>query len=371
MVDADRLKASWGLVAAHGEQVPLFFYSRLFLAHPEVRELFPIAMASQRDKLVRALGAVVSNVDNLDAVVPYLRRLGADHRKFGALREHYPAVGDALLATLAHFSGPAWTPEVAADWETAYGIVAQVMADAADEAAHVTPAWWDGTVVDHRRIGIDLAVLTVVPHTRLDYRPGHSITVSSPLRPRLWRAYSPANAPREDNSIELHVRLVDAGLVSTALVDLTRPGDVLRLGPPIDDNLVLRDNDRPVLMLAGGTGFAPMKALIEQLARRPRPTHLFWGAETTDALYDLPGLRHFEAGNDWFRFTGCVRAGYPEPGIQVGNPVEVALRYGHTVGVDAYVCGPPGMVSAARSGLVESGVDPACIYFDQYGDEEK
>ena len=66
-------------------------------------------MANQRDKLVGALGRVVSNVDDLDSVVPVLQQLGRDHRRFAVVRDHYPAVGQALLATLEHFSGTDWT----------------------------------------------------------------------------------------------------------------------------------------------------------------------------------------------------------------------------------------------------------------------
>src|SRR5690606_15630483 len=134
MINADRLKKNWSLVAANGEQVPLYFYSTLFLTHPEVRDMFPMNMAGQRDKLVTALGPGIRNADAIDRVLPHLEQLGRDHRKFGALREHYPAVGQALLATLEHFSGPHWTPAVASDWSAAYDLVAQIMADAADAA---------------------------------------------------------------------------------------------------------------------------------------------------------------------------------------------------------------------------------------------
>ncbi|HIW63185.1 MAG TPA: hypothetical protein H9881_12055 [Candidatus Stackebrandtia excrementipullorum] len=372
MVDADRLKSSWGLVAAHGEQVALYFYSHLFLAHPEVRELFPIAMAAQRDKLVKALGSVISNVDNLDPVIPYLQALGRDHRKFGALREHYPAVGNALLATLEHFSGPSWGPELATDWRQAYDLVAKVMADAADDAAHVTPAWWDGTVVEHRRIGTNAAILTVAPHARLEYLPGQSVTVSSPWRPKVWRYYSPANAPRPDGTIDLHVKLVDGGLVSTALVDLTRNGDVLKLGPPIGDGLVLRESERPVVMVAGGSGLAPLKALIDQLTATPfrRRVRLYWGAEHAGDLYDLAALQRLASAHDWFDLTACVAEGRPAPGIHVGNPVDLAMRHGDVAAGDVYICGPVGMVGFARSALARAGANPASIYFDQW-DEEK
>ena len=75
--------------------------------------MFPVSMANQRDKLVAALGQVISRVDDLDSVVPVLQQLGRDHRKFAVVRDHYPAVGQALLATLEHFSGSDWTPDVA------------------------------------------------------------------------------------------------------------------------------------------------------------------------------------------------------------------------------------------------------------------
>jgi len=108
-------------MAMHGDAVPLFFYSDLFLRHPETRDLFPVSMAAQRDRLVRALGRIVSDVEHADALGEYLRGLGREHRKFGAIAEYYPYVGASLVATLAHFNGPAWTPELAADWKAAYG----------------------------------------------------------------------------------------------------------------------------------------------------------------------------------------------------------------------------------------------------------
>jgi hemoglobin-like flavoprotein len=140
-VDAAGLKRSWELVNQYGDQVPLFFYSTLFLSHPYTRAMFPVSMAAQRDRLVAALGRLVSCVDDLDAVAPLLRQLGRDHRRFGVARDHYAAVGDALLATLEHFSGPAWSDELARDWAAAYQTAAQVMSDAAD-AAGDQPPWW-------------------------------------------------------------------------------------------------------------------------------------------------------------------------------------------------------------------------------------
>ena len=107
LMDTAALKGSWGKVVAAGDDVPLYYsLCILFLSHPEVRSMFPIQMSGQRDKLVAALGAVVSNVDELDTVVPLLEQLGRDHRRFAAITEHYTAVGASLLATLKKFHGP-------------------------------------------------------------------------------------------------------------------------------------------------------------------------------------------------------------------------------------------------------------------------
>ena len=139
-VDVARLKQSWSLVAAHGDQVPLYFYSSLFLAHPETRQMFPTNMAGQRDRSVTALGHIVSNVDQVDRLVGFLQDLGADHRKFAVAPEHYPAVGEALLGPCGTSAVTQWTEELAEDWAAAYGLVAQVMTEAAQAAENVIPA---------------------------------------------------------------------------------------------------------------------------------------------------------------------------------------------------------------------------------------
>src|SRR3954454_8198708 len=103
------MRTSFAKVAATGDEAPLYFYSHLFLSHPETRAMFPVSMAQQRDRLFRALGDVVSHVDDLARGVPVLQPLAAAHRRSGALRAHSAAVGASLLATLEHFDDE-WSP---------------------------------------------------------------------------------------------------------------------------------------------------------------------------------------------------------------------------------------------------------------------
>ena len=176
-MDAQRLQESFARMAMHGDAVPLFFYSDLFLRHPETRDLFPVSMAAQRDRLVHALGRIVSDVSRADALGGYLRDLGREHRKFGAIAEYYPYVGASLLATLAHFNGPAWTPELATDWKAAYDLVAQVMIGAAAEDAAARPAFWEATV-----IATSCAVSTSPPSAS----PPPSRCITSRASPSAW-----------------------------------------------------------------------------------------------------------------------------------------------------------------------------------------
>ncbi|WP_222598534.1 globin domain-containing protein [Lentzea tibetensis] len=137
-IDAEALRASWSSVLAHGDEVPLFFYSHLALSRPDIRELFPVVMAGQRDKFVVALGRIVSSADRTDELVPYLQRLGATHVQFGTTSEHYAPVGQSLIATLAYFLGELWTNELAQQWQAAYELVASVMQDAAAEVEQIS-----------------------------------------------------------------------------------------------------------------------------------------------------------------------------------------------------------------------------------------
>ena len=293
-MDTAALKGSWAKVAAAGDDVPLYFYSHLFLSHPEVRSMFPIQMSGQRDKLVTALGAVVSGVDELDKVIPLLEQLGRDHRRFSAITEHYTAVGASLLATLKRFHGPLWTPELADTWAQAYGLVAKVMVAAAEQHEDIAPAYWEADVVSVGRRSVEVAVIEVAPRQEFPYLAGQSVAVEIPQRPRLWRYFSPANAPQPSGRLQFHIQPIAGGLVSTAAVRRLSQGDTVKLAATVGTQLTLPENGRvpDLLMVAGGTGLAPLRAVLEQVDRGWEDTgsgprvRLFHGSRMAWNLYD-------------------------------------------------------------------------------------
>lgn len=371
-LNTDELKRTWALAEAVGPDVPLYFYSHLFMTHPEVRQMFPVSMATQRDRLFTALGRIVSEVDQLENVVGYIEQLGRDHRRFSVVAEHYDAVGASLLATLKQFLGEQW-PAVADDWAAAYGVIASTMVRAADESAAATPAVWRGEVFDVDRRSLELAVLQVQLDEPYPFRPGQAMAVEVPQLPRMWRYYSPANAPRDDNSIELHVQLVPGGQVSGALVGRVAVGDVLTFGAPVGNALTLADDhDQDLLMVAGSSGLAPLRGHLENLDRRaesgtgPVPrVRLFHGARTPQGLYEDELLRGL-ATRSWFDYTAVVSDDPRYEGAR-GYVGSVAARSGDWRHSRALVCGSPAMVEHTVSHLRDAGVPDAAIRREHFG----
>lgn len=365
-MDVGRLRASFRRIAAYGDQFPGFFYAHLFLAHPQTRDMFPATMETQREHLVGALARIVADADRADDLMAYLRYLGVTHRRFGVATDagHYEAVGASLLAALQYFEGHDWTAELAADWAEAYGIIAEAMKGAAQENEVTAPAWWDGVITGAEIRSYDVTVLRVQPSPRLEYVPGQSVPVEMAQRPRLWRWYSIANAPRDDGQIELHVRLVDGGPVSMALAG-ARPGSPLRIGPPAGA-LVLSEPGRPALMAAQSTGLAPLKAIIEQISELADPPRvsLFLGARFGEDLYDLPAVQKIAAVSPWLTVTPVitnVKAGAR------GGLADVITRAGPWREHAAYVAGPSSMITATTAALADAGVPATRVRSEDFG----
>jgi NAD(P)H-flavin reductase len=300
--------------------------------------------------------------------VPFLQGLGRDHRKFGTLGEHYPAVGASLLATLAHFNGTAWDEDLARDWTEAYTVIAQVMTEAAGHDEIRNPPWWGATVVGHERRTMDVAVVRIAPDSPYRYVPGQSVSVEYEARPRLWRYYSMANAPRYDGTFDFHVRIIDGGAVSSALARGAWVGARLRLGAPVGSLALNTNSGRDVLLAAGSTGLAPLRAIIEHAASLSDPprVHLVFGARTAAELYDLADLEKMAAQWPWLTVIPAVSA-EPEYRGETGTVADVISRRVPLTSQDAYVCGSSAMVTATADRLRSLGLPQDHIYVEDFG----
>ena len=316
-------------------------------------------MSEHRERVFSALAQLVWSMDSPAALSAYLEQLGREHRKFGVREKHYAAFFDALLATVEHFNGASWTARTQAAFSAALGYTAAEMLRAAALDAQGQPPWWVGEVIGHELRSPSLAVLRIQPDQPLRYRAGQYLSVQVTRWPRAWRNFSIANAPRADGQLELHVRAVPGGLVSNSLVHHCQAGDTVVLGPARGDMTVPGDRGRDLVCIAGGSGLAPIKAIIEDVmatagSSGARPgISLFVGAQRADDLYDLPALRAMESAYPQLTVIPVVSAdpeirrrprdaaGRRQAARQLRGPGDLRMRPGCDGARDEAIAHPP------------------------------
>ncbi|MFI8966234.1 globin domain-containing protein [Streptomyces sp. NPDC053493] len=366
-MDAELLRSTFAVVERRAEHAVAFFYSHLFWHNPGLRELFPEDMAPQRDRIFAALTHVVTRLEE-PGLATYLGELGRDHRKFLAAPALYTAVGVSLLAAFGHVAGAAWTVEAEKAWTEAYGRVADLMQAGAEEsAAEGQPAWWDADVVRHERYGHDLTLLTLRPRCPYPYLPGQYVSVSSLHVPRVWRTYSLANAPRPDGTLDLHVSRIEGGLMSTALTDLLRPGETLRLSTPGGALTARTPPGKPRTYIAAGTGWAPVRALLEEAAEDEPGLEgrLFVVARAKQYLYGRADAERLTERIPGLHVT-YITAAPQRPRDQATERLLQALRAAVCWPAhDVYLAGPPAFLTEVAEELAELGADPDRIFHDR------
>jgi len=134
MEDHRLLQESLGLIAPVADDVIRAFYDQLFADYPQVRPMFPAVMDLQRERLLKAIIALVTHYHEPEKLLPALNSMGRRHAGYGVEMEHYGAVGATLLATLRRFAGAAWTPGYEQAWTHAYTFAAGAMMQAGEYA---------------------------------------------------------------------------------------------------------------------------------------------------------------------------------------------------------------------------------------------
>ncbi|GAA4199320.1 globin domain-containing protein [Actinocatenispora rupis] len=361
---ARTLTESWGRVADRQDQVSAYFYARLFLAAPQLRDLFPIQLRAQRTRLVASIVRAVTCLDRPTELDELLGELGRAHRRFDVTPEHHTVFRDCLIEAIRVHAGPGWDAVQEKAWREGYDLIAARMNAAA--AAADGPAYRFAEVLTHERRGTDVAVFTCRPFEPMPYRAGQYVYVETMHEPRHWRRYSIATAPRPGGVLEFHVRAVSVGVVSPALVWKLRPGDMVRVSEPAG-RLTLPPPGRDVVCLCGGTGLAPVRALVEATPAGgwDRWVHLFVGARTPDGLYDLPALSALAESRPWLRVIPVV-SGDPTYDGETGTLCDVLARRAPWDDHDFVLSGSPAMTRAALRVLGALGVPLARVRYDPF-----
>jgi len=202
---------------------------------------------------------------------------------------------------------------------------------------------------------------------RLQFLPGQYIDIL--LEDGRHRSFSIANAPHDDEFLELHIRLVERGLFTPKVFNSMQNKDLLRIEGPHGSFFFHEDSNKDILLIAGGTGFAPIKGIIEHLISEKitRPIVLYWGVRSEADLYMselaekwaaklsnitfVPVLS--DAGEGWTGRTGYVHE-------------AVLADFDDLSAFDIYTCGPPAMIKAAGQTFQEKGMKKNQFFYDSF-----
>ena len=368
--DAALIRESLGRLIASGPDVAEYFYGRLKAVSTEAAALFPPGLAAQREQLVGTLARVMQSIGSQAGLAEVLASIGRENRKFGVTDRHYSAFAVAMQQTAREFDPAGWPADAEAAWLSALQYMCATMRAAAAADAAVSPPWWIAEITSHELRAPGVAVLRLAPTEPMAYRAGQYLWVQVTKWPRVWRKFSAATAPRPGGPIELHVRAVPGGLVSNTLVHHSAPGDTLILGAA-GGEMTLGESDRDLLCVAGGTGLAPIKAIVEQAISEAaggpaRKITLFYGARQHFDLYDLQDLQLLESAYPALHVIPVLS---DEPGFSglTGLLPDVVRAHGSGMfgHCEAYICGPPGMVSRTAA-LLAASIPAGQIHHDPF-----
>jgi CDP-4-dehydro-6-deoxyglucose reductase len=206
--------------------------------------------------------------------------------------------------------------------------------------------------------------------------PGQYLEILPPQDGWLARAYSIGNAPRDDGSVELQIRHVTGGRLTEWLFENLREGEVVKARGPQGHFTLRSAPGTPLIFVAGGTGFAPIKAIMEQQIAHglTADMRLLWGVGAREDLYELDILA------EWGKLAvnvhcsvavqnGPLPEGLPANVLAVSGSVAQAISISgaNLAGYDGYVAGPPVMMSSVVEALMLAGVNRERIRIDPFG----
>jgi len=204
---------------------------------------------------------------------------------------------------------------------------------------------------------------------RLQFLAGQYVDIL--LRDGRKRSFSIANAPHDDELLELHIRKVDNGVFTGRVFESMAEKEMLRIEGPLGSFSLNEKSDKPIIFVAGGTGFAPIKGMIEHAfaEQTKRKMTLYWGVRDLDSLYLAELPEQWAMGNDNFEFIPVLsepkaadnwsgREGFVHDAIAA----DITSFGEHEV----YASGPPAMIKAARESFFEKGLSEDAFYFDSF-----
>ncbi|MED1787960.1 MULTISPECIES: NO-inducible flavohemoprotein [Brevibacillus] len=390
------IKSTVPVLEKHGIDITKRFYQLLFTKHPELLNIFNHAnqkQGRQQTALANAVYAAAQYIDKLETIIPVVKQIGHKHRSLGIKAEHYPIVGENLLAAIKDVLGDLATDEILQAWAEAYGVIADAFIGVEAEfykQAEQQQGGWEGFrafKVDRKVKESDVITsFYLVPQDGEAialFEPGQyvSVKVDIPGEENTHiRQYSLSDAPGKPY-YRISVKREDgkqdqpAGKVSVYLHEQIQQGDVLLLSAPAGDFVLDQKDDRPVVLISGGVGLTPLVSMLNTLVEtNPNRQVTFIHAAQNGQVHAMRehveelALKHSQLSVHWC-YDNPTDLDRATKAFHKEGYVDLSTLEQMVPSKDAsfYFCGPTPFMKALYQTLKEYQIAEADIHFEFFG----
>lgn len=396
------VKSTAPILQEHGETLTKHFYQRMFSHNPEVGPYFNAAnqtKGTQQRALAGAICAYAANIDNLEVLGDAVELISNKHVSLMIKPEHYPIVGENLLASIKEVLGDGATDDVINAWAEAYGFLTDILVGR-ETQLYSDSATKDGGWEGFRKFKVDrkdkessnIASFYLKPEEGgplPEFLPGQYITIRVPTLngSTTMRNYSLSNKPGRDYfriSVKREVALVDGapdGYVSNMLHDNIEQGDTLEIGPPCGEFFLnVKDrHERPLVLLAAGIGITPIMSILKTTleAMPDRKVILIHGCLTDEVQPFKSVIDEFSASHPnldvHYRYSDLgPDADLADENCSTGfvdaELIESMVPDRHA---DYYFCGPRPFMINIYQDLLLWGIPSSQVHFEFFGPREE
>nr|MBI1228536.1 NO-inducible flavohemoprotein [Cytophagales bacterium] len=385
------------ILKEHGVTLTTHFYKRMFEHHPELKNMFNMGnqkSGKQQQALASAILAYAEHISKPAVLLPALRQIGHKHVSLEIRPEHYPIVGNHLLAAIKEVLGIHADDAILDAWEAAYYQLADLMIGVEKEMYQqltAEPGGWTGwrpfKVVEKQEESSEITSFYLAPTDTgkvLPHLPGQYISLKIFL-PNIGlnqaRQYSISGAPN-DTHYRISVKREFGknpntnGMISNHLHDNVNEGDNLELTAPAGTFTLDTSEDNPLLLISGGVGVTPLISMLQHAVDQHTARPITWihGCRNGDVhAFDetVSRLTADQPNVERFTFYDQVTESDLERGISQG-PIDLkAVPELHIAShTHAYICGPAGFIEQQYRDLVELGIDPKGVFFEEFGPQQ-
>lgn len=383
------VKSTVPVLETHGKDITTHFYQLMFSNHPELLNIFNHAnqrQGRQQTALANTVYAAAANIDNLGAIIPVVKQIGQKHRALGILPEHYPIVGENLLAAIKAVLGDAATDEIIQAWAEAYGVIADAFIGIEKEMyaeAKEQDGGWEGFrnfIVEKKVKESDVITSFYLKpedgKAIASYQAGQYLTVKVQPDGEDYthiRHYSLSTAPGKDY-YRISVKREEQGVVSRYLHQALNEGDIIAASAPAGD-FVLEAKETPAVLISGGVGLTPMLSMLNTIVeQQPEREVMFIHGALNSHVHALKAevdqivadSKHAHSFVVYSEPTEQDRAdmNYDKEGFIDSEWLKSTIANNQA---DFYFCGPVPFMKMIYKVLKEWGVPSEKIHFEFFG----